>query len=227
MIAFRKTRAAFRGTWWALLGLVLSIQALDAQNLLTNGNFTSDVTGWSLQTDSGFGLGWDPTRGQPAPGSLRLSGTFEGVGSGVAEALSECFDRAPGTLFQARASVFAETTDGTVKCVPFVTRYEGAGCTGERTRLGFVAPVEETPPGFWQSATALAETSTALPSFRVSLVFWVLSGDGPASCNFDSVVLAEAGAAGVPEVPVTSTTALMLLSGLLGLSAVWLLRTRP
>lgn len=212
-------------TWAVLVAFVVPTAALGSHNLLENGDFTLDIAGWNLETDSGFDLTWDSSMGQPLPGSLRLSGTFEGFGIGVAEALSECFDAPPETVFHVQANIFADMTDGAVKCVPFITQYEGAGCTGERTRLGFPPPIEPTETGVWHSATTQGQTSAGLPSFRVSLFFWLLSGEEAASCDFDSVVLFEEGAA-VTDIPVTSEGGLVLLVGLLGLSASWLLRTR-
>ena len=215
----------------ALRVIVLAIavpSALASQNLLQNGNFTSGVAGWSLETDAGFELSWDDSMGNPSPGSLRLSGTFQGVGIGVAEALSECFDAPPGTGFEISADIFAETSDGGVKCLPFLTRYSGPGCTGGRLRLGFGATVQPTETDDWLSIATLGETSAARPSFRVALFFWLLSGEEAASCTFDSVTLIEEGEEGTApvEVPALSGRILVLFVGLLGLSAFWSLRAR-
>lgn len=204
--------------------LVTPTMASGSQSLLVNGSFAAGIAGWSLEPDPSFEVSWDASMGYPSPGSLRLSGMYEGVGVGVAEALSECVEAPPDTTFHVQTSIFAEAAGGAVKCVPFITRYEGVDCTGERTRLGFSPPIEPTETGRWQADTTQAVTSAALPSFRVSLFFWLLSGEEPASCNFDSVVLLEEGAE-VADIPVDSTVGLGLLILLLGLSASRLLRT--
>lgn len=206
----------------AVLGLPTVASA--SQNLLLNSDFDSSIEGWTLATDSGFGLTWDSSMGYPSPGSLRLYGTYQGFGVGVAEALGECIETPPDTTFTLEAVIFANPMGGAVKCVPFITRYEGPSCTGERTRLGFPPPIEPTPTGVWVADTTQVVTSAALPSFRVSLFFWLLSGEEQASCNFDSVVLLEEGA-DVTDVPVDSTVGLALFILCLGLSASWLLRT--
>jgi hypothetical protein len=226
LLGLRKPLACLPALVLTLFVLAVPPTVSASHNVLQNGTFTSGIDGWSLETDSGFDLAWDPSMGSPSPGSLRLSGTYEGFGVGVAEALSECVEPPLDTTFHVQTAIFADTTEGDVKCVPFITRYEGPGCTGERTRLGFPPPIEPTPTGAWLPATTQASTLAALPSFRVSLFFWILNGEGVASCNFDSVVLFEEGVA-VADIPVASDAGLLLLVGLLGLSATWLLRTGP
>jgi hypothetical protein len=207
------------------LSLAAPRSAIAAHNLLQNSDFPSNIASWTLGTDSGFDLSWDPTKGSPAPGSLRLSGAYQGFGSDTAEALSECFNAAPGVLLTVQAKVLAETSDGTVKCVPFVTRYEGPGCTGDRTQFGSSAPVTPTEPGAWHSVTDQSVNPAGLPFFRVSLLFWSLTGEELSSCSFDSVALIE-GSTVVPVIPMTSETGSALFMGFLGLAATWLLRAK-
>lgn len=223
--ALQKTLARLSAAMAVVMVIGVPTTALGSHNLLENGDFTSGIAGWTLETDSGFALAWDPSVGQPSPGSLILSGTFEGLGLGVAEALSECFEAPPDGVFHVRANILAETTDGTVKCLPLITQYEGAGCTGERTQFGSPPTIVPTEPDVWESQTTQWSLFEGFSSFRVSLFFWLLSGEEAASCNFDSVVLSEAGAAAT-EIPSASEVGLALLVGLLGLSASWLLRTR-
>lgn len=223
--ALQKTLARLSAAMAVVMVIGVPTTALGSHNLLENGDFTSGITGWTLETDSGFALAWDPSVGQPSPGSLSLSGTFEGLGLGVAEALSECFEAPPDGVFHVQANVLAETTDGAVKCLPLITQYEGPGCTGERTRFGSPPMIVPTEPGVWESQTTQWSLFEGFSSFRVSLFFWLLSGEEAASCTFDSVVLSEASAAAT-EIPSASEAGLALLVGLLCLSASWVLRTR-
>jgi len=216
---------AWPSALWVIVLAVAAPTVMASQNLLQNGDFLSGVAGWSLETDAGFALSWDDSMGNPSPGSLRLSGTFQGVGIGVAEALSECFDRPSGTGFEISADIFAETADGTVKCLPLLTRYSGPGCTGGRLQHGFPANVQPTETDIWHRIATLGETSDARPSFRVSLFFRLLSGEEAASCTFDSVTLIEEGTASA-EVPVLSGGGLALFGAIVGLSALWLLKAR-
>lgn len=204
------------------LGLGLTAEAQASHNLLADGDFSTGVDGWTLDTDSGVELAWDSGRGDPVPGSLALSG--EGAGFVAGHALSECFANPPDGLFEVRAQVLAMASEGTVQCRPYVTQYDGADCTGDRTFLGGsgVTPVNQL--GVWEAKAFQTPSFPGSPSFRVSLFFRIVSGDGPASCNFDSVVLFEPGSEAVVEVPTVSWWGLVLLVAALGATAIWILR---
>lgn len=205
---------------WCLVGA--SHPAFATHNLLANGEFSTGIDGWSLVGGPGVGSSWDSSTGNPAPGSLRL--TVDGsISQGVyAEAVTdECFELVPGELYRLQAQVLVARQGSLVSCVPFIVRYDEAGCMGQRLFPGNLPPSQE---GVWESSVSGSESTTAL-SARAGLLISAQSPyEGSATCNFDSVVFARGGAASVLEVPVLSAGSLALLALLLALGGTLVLR---
>jgi len=188
-----------------------------SQNLLTNGDFHTDIIGWMPEVPPGVNVDWDSTVGDPAPGSLRFSAD-QFTGSDV---LSECFDAPPGAQFLLRYRVLAQAPSGGMSCFGYVSGYSGASCSGGR-----LIPVNPalTELGSWLTEEVGAETTVPRPSFRVALHFGHLAGDETATCHFDSIELFESGAEPVVEVPIDSGPGLALFVASVGLAALWVLR---
>jgi hypothetical protein len=199
-------------------------------NLLANGDFATDIENWQLETDAGFALSWDETMGQPAPGSLQLSGTYTGVGFPTATALSECFDVPIGVQLILETQIYGEVPDGAIRCTPFLARYSGPGCTGDRGFTGSGAGAFVLTPDndeVWRQTVSFHDFSVGSTSFRVGLVHQWAGGVEIASCRFDSIVLREEGdLPAVTEIPTAGETGLILFAVLLGVLAPWWLRAR-
>lgn len=99
----RPSRALLASTF--ALSTMLTVwasSAVEAQNLIVNPGFTSDLTGW---TRSGFEGVWNPedADGDPSSGSGYLS--FEGSPAGGAYLASSCMQVVAGTTYDVRAEV--------------------------------------------------------------------------------------------------------------------------
>ena len=204
---------------WIVAVSVSPCAARGQPNLLPNGHFTSDVSGWTFEGDTGTELGWDGSLGSPVPGSLRLSNDGAVSGLGVAEALSVCFEPPPGASFRLEARTFAQ---GNVLCRSYISRYEGAGCTGDRSRIGFSGTVVPDEEDIWIGREHGESAPQHRPSFRVALHASLDGTGAPSSCNFDAVVLTDQAAV---EVPVLSQAGLVLLALAVVLVGLWYVRS--
>jgi hypothetical protein len=188
-------------------------------NLVSNGDFETNVAGWTYEGAPELELSWDGSLGSPAPGSLRLSKDGPASGTGSGEAWSPCFEPPPGRPFELRAKTYAE---GSVLCRAYLTRFSGPGCTGSREFIGFPGTVLPDEQGVWLERLDLKSSSLSRPSFRVALFAGLGSADAVESCNFDSVVLVDQTAA----VPTTSELGLVVLALALALLGLWSVRIR-
>jgi hypothetical protein len=204
---------------WMVAVTVFPCAVQGQPNLLPNGHFTSDVSGWMFEGDIGTELGWDGSLGSPVPGSLRLSNDGAVSGLGVAEALSVCFEPTPGALFRVEARTFAQ---GNVLCRSYISRYEGAGCTGDRSRFGFSGTVVLDEENMWIGREHGESAPQPRPSFRVALHASLDGSGAPSSCKIDAVVLTDQAAL---EVPTVSQAGLVLLALALVLVGLWYVRS--
>jgi len=227
MLALRSPllpRPAYCALILLICGGILALPAFASHNLLANGRFDSGNTSWTLQTGSGATMTWDPVVGNPSAGSLVLEGTYMGTADVLGEALSECFDIPSGHQLELHARTLAELDEGFMRCQPYITAYQLPGCAGSRTRLGAGGGILGNELGVWQDQSSTF-TTTGGASYRVALALWLLGGNGPATCHFDSIVFAEQGTAGLVEVPATTPVGLwLLIAGLIGSALVVLRR---
>ena len=199
-----------------LFAVAISSSATAQTNLLPNGDFDSNVATWSHIGDPEIELTWDSAVGSPSAGSLRLARSSSTSAEGSGSALSPCFETIPSMLYELRRRTRAGGNDPAVRCRVYLSFYEGAGCTGERLTYGFSDTVLPDPHDVWQSRASV-DTPLAFPSFRVASLGSFSTTGGPASCNFDSVILSEPSPENVPALSETGVIALASLIGVVGL----------
>lgn len=113
--------------WFAALALLLSGGRGDAQNLVTNPGFTSDLTGWSR---SGFEGIWNPedADGDPNSGSGYL--LLEGGPRGGAFLASLCIPVVTGTTYDVRADLRLPVLQGASTVDLSMRAYSTPTCLG-------------------------------------------------------------------------------------------------
>ncbi len=183
----------------ALLGaLVLAVPA-SAQNLLTNPDFTTDLSGWTA-TGNGTSL-YLSSQGSTALGSADL-----GADQDMSITLSQCIAVTALSLYDLRTDT--HTVSGAGQNGVFVRFFSGAGCTGSDlgslptdTTVSVPNPVDGTS---WlrRTRSSLAAPAGAV-SASVQLFVSVISSKSPkplgggftAEVYFDHAFF---GAAGTP-----------------------------
>lgn len=207
---------------WLIAGCIcLSTPSYGDHNLLGNSTFDSGVESWTFVTTREAQMTFDPARGEPAPGSLRIRGSDGSSGFVIGEALSECFDGTPGTRYIVTGRTRSEHIESQGKCRIRLTRYLQPECIGERSLPVYGEQPAPDVPGVWASDGEVFELSNVQPSFRVSLGAEVVVGEGEVACNFDSVVLYVEGSLAPIEVPMLSRAGWVALVVALASGAIW------
>ncbi len=164
-------------TW--CIPLFLLIPGAQAQEVISNGTFDTDITGWqeAVPTSSGT-LEWSPSLGLP-PGALRI------VGEDQSAATVDCFATVSAGL-EITSDAFMETNGEFVGCsvdFHFFDSSDGSGAP----QVSSPPPLFVSSPNQWESLSRTL--SNALPgtlSFRPTLA---KTGDsmGDDACLFDNV----------------------------------------
>lgn len=191
-----------------------------AQNLVSNGQFNTDISGWTL---TGGGpestITWDGANGSPSPGSLRISSTAQGANL---ETLGDCVNGIPGEILSVTGRVMEPTAQFGVTCHIFLIIYNDLNCTGTRTIPANVPP---NTPGVWEDSGFAINIPAAGISARPTLTMELSgAGAGEKVCLFDSVVF-ESDSRGSPiaDIPTLSRSSLFLLMVLVGIAAMGLI----
>jgi hypothetical protein len=165
--------------------LVIAVSA-DAQNLVVNPNFGTDLSGWTVKTTGAATATFSTDTGSPDQGSVHLTAT-----NGETAQLNQCVSVTSGSvdLFARTYSVSAVSNAGAQ-----VTAFDQAGCVGNP--LGFsafnVTPVNGflngNPVTGWTELSALHENISNLPPVSASVVVFVTPGAGQtADYYFDDI----------------------------------------
>ncbi|NJL27772.1 MAG: hypothetical protein HC897_07680 [Thermoanaerobaculia bacterium] len=158
----------------------LLVPVANAQNLVPNGSFTTDIEGWELPSVPNTSITWDAF-GNPA-GSLRIETTWvnPAPGTGIS-VVSPCLRLSPGR-HNLRGDVFSQTATG--GCGINLFFYDSLDCSDNpgNTSITFA------PDGVWETQEQEFEVFTE-EAYRVVLFMSVFAPTGPETCNFDNVSL--------------------------------------
>lgn len=190
-------------------------QTLAQQNYLQNGDFDTDINGWTLIGDEGETMDWDGSIGNPEPGSLRLN-AFNSSNLGPV-AVSECVEAPPGSTWELRAMVREAPTSVALNCGLLILLFTMPDCGDNSLVVGSSPTVAGTS---WTPMSLPNTMPDGFAAFKVAPSMGVgLSASG--SCNFDSVRLL-----GPPslEVPALDRTGMIALVVALALAGVFALR---
>ncbi|HTS03524.1 MAG TPA: hypothetical protein VMN04_13450 [Thermoanaerobaculia bacterium] len=172
--------AAFAAAMLAVLGA----RAAAASNVLVNGGFTSDLSGWTTGPDAT--ASWIGVDAAGAAGSGSVSVTSAAAAPGAVTGLFQCVAATPGASYDYGGLVRVTLPSG-VSAFIMLSFFSGAGCSGdELSRISTDAP----PAGAWtpvSGKTAIAPDGTA--SARVFLVVQKAAAGGAAEAFFDAVYL--------------------------------------
>lgn len=211
----------------ALLVATVWTSVAEGQSLIPNGEFNTDVAGWSL---SGGGpesvITWDGTNGFSSPGSLEISSTLVPAQGTVLEALSDCVNTIPGEIIDVSGWMMEPTAQFGTTCFVTLVLYDGPDCTGNRTITGNVPP---NTPGVWEESGFAINIPAADLSVRASLSMALNRPDpGEKICLFDTVSMTS-DSRGVPmmDVPALSWTGLLFLGLFIAFAATILINRRP
>jgi len=123
---------------------VLGVSLAAAQNLVDNGDFDTDVGGWT-QLSGGITLSWDGTsdyQGQPASGSAMILNSASGQSnSGVTQCIEGIIGSESYELSAWLKAPTGQSADGNARV--FMWWYTGPGCTGTQS-LGPTTPFFNT-----------------------------------------------------------------------------------
>jgi hypothetical protein len=195
------------------LALLLGARSVSAQNLLTNPDFNTDLSGWST-----FGAVFDGTAGSPSPGSAQFGGSIATTNSTIFVSLTQCVSVVAGNSYDASGQLRLSSAPSGGTAFVAVAWYTGASCT---------SPVQ-TDGGNGVSGAAFQKSggSFVAPAGAVSANFtvWIATSTTPGSFtgNLDDAFL---GTPGPPPVPTMSTAWLTFFgAGLLGAGVMALRR---
>lgn len=169
-----------------------------AQNLVVNGDFASNPSGWSVAYHAPeIAMAWsdlDPADPTPS-GSLQVTSIISNGGSGGP---TQCVDLIGAELeFHMDVLVPSQPAFGYVDAFPYVRWYSGAGCTVAEISLDFAPGSVSAGQGWTRIAEVLAPPGSA-QSVLIDLGIAKPSGSGaPAIAYFDNVYLPEPDASGL------------------------------
>jgi hypothetical protein len=202
----------------ACAGLVLwcSAASASAQNLLTNPNFDTDLSGWSV-----FGAVFDGTAGSPTPGSAKFTASVAGTNATIFSGLTQCVSGiVAGTSYDVSGQLRLSSAPPGGTAFVAVAWYTGAACT---------SPVSTDGANGVSGATfQTSGGSFVAPAGAVSANFtvWIATSTTPGSftVNVDDAFLGTP--APPPPVPTVSTGWIVLCGAGLAAAAVSVLRKR-
>lgn len=191
----------------------------DAAQLLQNGDFAADISGWILPSAPDTTVTWDAD-GLPA-GSLRIDSTWAAPPASPIEAFSPCFTVEPGESYVRSADARAAVGSGG-SCNVDVVFYDDATCSGAYGAYTFSGTQSE---GAWEHIEDAHATGLA---FRISLRM-VRYPTPAATCWFDNVALVgpDPSPLEIPAVDRTGLVLLCLVVGAAGSVAVRMSRREP
>lgn len=166
------------------VALALSGQSLAATNLIENGSFDADVSGWTFVQDPASSFVWD-SFGNPA-GSLRISNTPAAVH--FVEGQGPCLAPTPGADHQIRGDAFA--VQPYAQCRIEFALYLTDDCSGPRGS----AALHDSPGGVWEAQTYTfpADWQAGFRSYRPALIL-IRNPSLPTTCHFDNITVQRIG----------------------------------
>jgi len=197
--------------------------AAEAQELLTNGDFTQDLSGWELPSTTDASITWQ-LDGNPT-GSLRIESSWAGpppnTPINIFDVQSPCFEILEGN-YLVGGDVRSEVGTISDGCHVDLIVWATPDCTGPSLARTF----EEGPKeGTWERLEYPIQLSGVGSSFRLALSLWKYPFPTTTTCSFDNVVLR--GPNPFPhEIPVLGPTALVFLALGLSIAALAFLRAR-
>lgn len=170
------------------LAWLLAAAPAAAQNLVVNGDFATNVAGWSNPVPSEIGFAWselDPLDPTPS-GSMQVTSTISNAG---AQGPYQCVDTGePVTM--GMAILVPNQSFEYLYGNPFVRYYDAPGCGGAEVAsefpIGFVAMGEG-----WRRIKGVVTPPPTARSFRVFLGVWKPPTAWPATVHFDDVFVPE------------------------------------
>lgn len=202
-------------TFLVASALLLSIRAASAQNLVSNGNFDTNVIGWV--PESAASLEWDGALGSPGPGSARITNTDAGPGQG--HGISQCLGTVTaGRLYNWGGRLYFPSGQARTGSVQIGLRWlNGPGCTGSdisQPRLSTTAQSSWVP---------LTASNQPAPAGAVSVQFVAFTSKveagGTLAGNFDTLFFGPSD--GLLTPCVADAITLCLNGGRFSVTATW------
>jgi hypothetical protein len=170
----------------AILMLALLPSAARSQNLVPNGSFDSDVTGWQpdapLPPNTTFS--WNPSAGVPA-GSAFLESAYNG--NAIIKVSSVCIPaQGPGN-YRLVADLFGEPAFGADCSLVLEQNEDAPDCSIDRQPSSNVAPFDV---GVWNHIDEMIGIGPLTQAFRIR--FYVVRYPGQthlSRCGFDNIAL--------------------------------------
>lgn len=196
------------------LGWLTLVLPAGATNLISNGSFDSDLTGWSSAPVPNSTFAWDAF-GNPQ-GSLRITSSAEYV---WAETFGPCLVLAPGIeLYEIAGGAYAVGPGA--QCRVEFAQYLSTDCSGPRASGGLhVSPSQE-----WESQTYTMAAAWGYASMRPALINVRTAGPETA-CHFDNIRVYPFGAPAL-VIPTADARGLALLAAAIALAGASVLGRR-
>jgi len=157
-----------------------------AQNLLTNGAFNSDLSGWSVQDNENVATRWDSQDAGGSPNSGSVSVTNQGEPSGVLRSgATQCVNLVPGGRYRFRGDVLIPSGQSEAGWTDISLFFFSA----ENCNNGFITGtgVRADQRGSWQQASMDMNVPTDARSVRVGLGVNKQEAGGALQAFFDRI----------------------------------------
>jgi hypothetical protein len=183
--------------------------ALTAQNLVTNGDFDSNLGGWMEVTDTDH-YQWDGARDK---GNSTSSGSANLFGFGSAESteMGQCIDLpTPAAGYDLEGWVFIHSTDaGAGELVIGARFHDSPGCLGF-SPYTFRLKVEsgDIPTDAWRQLKSIEPATPPASARSVQVFFYLFRFNPPGETlvgNFDGIYMAPSGPAASVEIDAPSS----------------------
>ncbi len=197
-----------------ILVSVLSLVAvtnLQAQNLLTNPTFETDISGWDNPYSAQAAWQALDADGSSSSGSAILTNTL--CNGGTSKMISQCLAVEEGDEYAFSGKIH-ETSgqNGTGRGVLWVDVYSTTNCTG--TRVDYARSLEAGAPDIWWDAAASSTAPSGAKSIWAHLAVNCENGSTSYAASFDNTSLTiTAGTANLPAAERTALEALFNATG--------------
>lgn len=174
-----------------LFTLFLSLTALGQTNLVTNGTFDTDVTGWTKTTSGG--ILWEGTEGHAAPGAayvenVRTSTTSYSAGGW------QCINLPTPTASYYTVQGWVKVPTQTVSSAAGYIRLQFYSLPDCDTATGSARDTTQVPAGSdWTYLNKTTTYASGAQSVALRLLVWKPGSSGTAYAYFDDIVFYASG----------------------------------
>jgi hypothetical protein len=199
MIVSRPTKESTMPRFFRCFVLGLAAASLaataGAQNLLTNGTFNVNISGWTQEVQGTGGAVFVPVDadGSPSSGSMEITNISSGAGLNIL--FTQCHSATAGTSYDYGGKVLAAPPPPAGKFYVLLNFYANSNCSGSGiSAAGGSDRLDFTATGSWQGLTRTGLVAPAgTLSASITLGNFKTGAGGSTISDFDDIFLAVTG----------------------------------